>query len=257
MSALKGRVALVTGVTRKNAIGFAIAKQLAEMGADLMIQSFLPYDQQFPEVGELGDPEELATALRSFGGTVAHLKADFSKPAGPETVIQSALEAFGHIDILILNHTYDSMKTLPELTTEEIDRHLAINIRANLLLLQAYEKQHDGRAGGRIILLTSGQHLGPMPHLAYVASKGALHQLTCSLSGHFIEKGITVNTVNPGPTKTYHPDAELDKAVRDRMPLGRWGEPADAARLITWLVSDEGAWITGQIINSEGGFRRG
>lgn len=90
-----------------------------------------------------------------------------------------------------------------------------------------------------------------------MASKGALHQLTSSLSDHFIGKGITVNTVNPGPTKTYEPDHELDEAVLRKMPLGRWGEPDDAARLIAWLVSDDAAWITGQVINSEGGFRRG
>ncbi|MEJ2635632.1 MAG: SDR family oxidoreductase [Calditrichia bacterium] len=157
-----------------------------------------------------------------------------------------------------LQRCYDlAPRRVRQYLTEEIDRHLSVNVRAVLLLIQEYAKQHDGPAGGRIILLTSGQHLGPMPHLAYVASKGALHQLTVSLSDHFIEKGITVNTVNPGPTKTYKPDKEVNKAVLDRMPLGRWGEPEDAARLIGWLVSDEAKWITGQIINSEGGFRRG
>jgi 3-oxoacyl-[acyl-carrier protein] reductase len=84
-----------------------------------------------------------------------------------------------------------------------------------------------------------------------------LEELTASLSNHFIGKGVTVNTVNPGPTKTYHPSEEMDKAVLQRMPQGRWGEPDDAARLIGWLVSDEATWITGQAINSEGGFRRG
>lgn len=185
-----------------------------------------------------------------------HLEADFIEPDAPARVMTSALDKFGHVDILILNHTHDTLKTLEELTAEEVDRHLIINIRAVLLLIQEYAKQHDGRPGGRIILLTSGQHLGPMPHIAYVASKGALHQLTVSLSAYFIEKGITVNTVNPGPTKTYTPDEETDKAVLSRMPQGRWGEPDDAARLIGWLVSDEALWITGQVIDSEGGFRR-
>ena len=91
--------------------------------------------------------------------------------------------------------------------------------------------------------------------MAYVASKGALHQLTSSLSDHFIGKGITVNTVNPGPTKTYNPGHELNEVVLRKMPLGRWGEPDDAARLIAWLVTDDAVWITGQVINSEGGFR--
>jgi 3-oxoacyl-[acyl-carrier protein] reductase len=69
-------------------------------------------------------------------------------------------------------------------------------------------------------------------------------------------RGITVNTVNPGPTKTYDPGEEIDSVVLNRMPQGRWGEPDDAARLISWLVSDDAIWITGQVINSEGGFKR-
>jgi 3-oxoacyl-[acyl-carrier protein] reductase len=183
------------------------------------------------------------------------MEADFLDSKSPFRVMKDAVGRFGHVDILILNHTHDTLKTLEELTAEDIDRHLAVNVRAALLLIQEYERQHNGGQGGRIILLTSGQHLGPMPHMAYVASKGALHQLTCSLSDHFIGKGITVNTVNPGPTKTYTPDDELNKAVLKKMPQGRWGEPDDAARVIGWLVTDEAMWITGQVINSEGGFK--
>jgi 3-oxoacyl-[acyl-carrier protein] reductase len=257
MNSLQGKVALITGVSRRNGIGFGIAKRLASMGADLFVHSFIAYDRQFPSVSELFDPESLVKELTDYGVKIEHLEADFSETQAPAVVMKKAVEKFDHVDLLILNHTHDTLKTLEELTSEEIDRHLFINVRAVLLLIQEYEKQYDRSSGGRIILLTSGQHLGPMDHMAYVASKGALHQLTSSLSAHFIEKGITVNTINPGPTKTYNPDAELDKAVIERMPQGRWGEPADAARLIGWLVSDEGVWITGQVIDSEGGFRRG
>lgn len=113
--------------------------------------------------------------------------------------------------------------------------------------------QHDGRPGGRVILLTSGQHLNPMPgELAYVASKGALHQLTLSLSAHLISRGITVNTVNPGATDTGYASAELYESIRIAHPQGRWGQPENAARLIGWLATDEAQWITGQVINSTG-----
>jgi 3-oxoacyl-[acyl-carrier protein] reductase len=251
MNSLKGKVALITGVSRRNGIGFGIAKGLSSQGADLFLHSFAPYDRQFPSVGEPFDSQSLVKEFADYEVKIEHLESDFSDAQAPTVVMKKATEEFGHVDILILNHTHDTLKTLEELTSEEIDRHLSINVRAVLLLIQEYAKQHDGRSGGRIILLTSGQHLGPMPHMAYVASKGALHQLTSSLSAHFIEKGITVNTVNPGPTKTYNPDSELDKAVIERMPQGRWGEPDDVARLICWLVSDEGVWITGQVINSE------
>lgn len=257
MIPLQGKVALITGVSNPKGIGLGIAKRLAAMGADLFIHSFAQYDKQFHPVDELRSPKELVQELQSYGTTVKHMAADFLDPQSPSHLMRQTVKDFKHIDILILNHTYDTLKKLHELTAEEIDRHLAINVRAALLLIQEFEKQHDGRNGGRIILLTSGQHLGAMEDIAYVASKGALHQLTESLSARFIEKGITVNTINPGPTKTFTPDKKSDDFVSSRMPLGRWGEPDDAARLIGWLVSEDARWITGQVINSEGGFIKG
>ena len=254
---LRGRTALITGVSRKNGIGFAIARRLASQGADLLLHSFASYDSQFPSLGEIPPSEELMKDLSGYGTRIEMVEADFADPESPRMVMATGVETLSHIDILVVNHTHDTMRVLDELTAEEIDRHLSINVRAVLLLIQEFARQHDGRPGGRIILLTSGQHLGPMPHMAYVASKGALHQLTASLSDHLIGRNITTNTVNPGPTKTYLPGDELDKAVLERMPQGRWGEPDDAARLIGWLASDEAGWITGQVINSEGGFRRG
>ena len=82
--------------------------------------------------------------------------------------------------------------------------------------------------------------------LAYAASKGALHQLTASLAAHLAPRGITVNTVNPGATDTGYATEALYQAVIDREPLGRWGRPEDAARLIGWLAADEARWVTGQ-----------
>lgn len=257
MNSLQGKTALITGVSRKNSIGFGIAKRLASQGADLFLQSFSQYDKSFGSVLILDEPQSLVNELKEYGTQIEYLEADFMNPDSPANVIKQAVERLNHIDILIINHTHDTLKTLEELTADEIDRHIIVNVRASLLLIQEFARQYKGKPGGRIILLSSGQHLGPMPHLAYVASKGALHHLTVSLSDHFIERGITVNTVNPGPTKTYIADKETDEAVLKRMPLGRWGEPDDAARLISWLVSDEATWITGQVINSEGGFRRG
>jgi 3-oxoacyl-[acyl-carrier protein] reductase len=255
MPDLDGRVALITGVSRLSGIGFAIAKRLGRGGAALMLHGFRDYDLMFPSVGEVPSAESLREELRKDGVAVEQIGADFLDANAPLQVMAAATRTYGHVDILVINHTYDTLKSLDNLEAEEIDRHLAVNVRATLLLVREFEKQHDGRRGGRLILLTSGQHLSPMPHLAYVASKGALHQLTLSLSDRFIRKGITVNTVNPGPTRTYTPDPETDQAVVARMPLGRWGEADDAARIVAWLVSDEASWVTGQVINSDGGFR--
>jgi 3-oxoacyl-[acyl-carrier protein] reductase len=89
--------------------------------------------------------------------------------------------------------------------------------------------------------------------IPYAASKGALHQITATLADELVERGITVNAVNPGPTDTGWAEG-IDPSPA--MPLGRWGQPDDAARLVLWLCSDDGAWVTGQVIDSEGGFRR-
>lgn len=253
-SVLKGRVALVTGVSRRKGIGFAIAQRLAMMGADVFIHSFTPYDADREWGADPDGISGLITTLEESGTQIAHAEGDFLNPTAPSQIMNAAVRAFGHVDILVANHVYSTMGNLEELTATEIDLHLQINVRGTLLLTQAFAAQHQKNSGGRVILLTSGQHLTPMPsELAYVASKGALHQLTLSLSAHLIKRGITVNTVNPGATDTAWADAELHELIRAANPQGRWGQPEDAARLISWLVTDDAQWITGQTINSNGG----
>jgi 3-oxoacyl-[acyl-carrier protein] reductase len=106
-------------------------------------------------------------------------------------------------------------------------------------------------------LLTSGQHLGPMPgELPYVLSKGAIHQVTRTLADELAARGITVNAVNPGPVDTGWPSAELREKLTQRFPAGRWGRPADIVPVLAWLLSAESSWVTGQVIDAEGGFRR-
>lgn len=253
-SVLKGRVALVTGVSRRRGIGFAIAQKLAIMGADVFIHSFSPYDAN-QEWG--ADPDGVAgliLLLKEHGTRIANAEGNFLDPAVPGQIVDAAVQALGHIDILVANHTYSTMGNLEELTAAEIDAHLQINVRGTLLLLQAFAAQHCRPTGGRVVLLTSGQHLNPMPsELSYIASKGALHQLTLSLSAHLVRRGITVNTVNPGATDTGWASGELYESIRDLNPQGRWGQPEDAARLIGWLATDEAQWMTGQVLNSTGG----
>jgi 3-oxoacyl-[acyl-carrier protein] reductase len=253
-NALQGRVALVTGVSRRKGIGFAIAQQLASLGADVFIHSFATYDAQHPWGADPDGVAALVTALQAHGTQIAHAAGDFLDAEEPQQVMNAAVRAFGHIDILVANHTYSTLGNLEELTAVEIDRHLQINVRGSLLLTQAFAAQHHKPSGGRVILLTSGQQLTPMPtELAYAASKGALQQITMSLSAHLIPRSITVNTVNPGATDTGWAEPELYEFIRAANPQGRWGMPADAARLIGWLATDDAQWITGQTINSNGG----
>lgn len=248
---LTGRVALVTGVSRRAGIGFAVARRLVAAGADIYVQGWTPHDAAQP----WGSDSDGASAAKALGDRVRYAEADFADPDAPRAVFAAAQEAFGHVDLLVVNHARSGHGRLAEVTAAELDGFLHENVRASILLVKEFAAQHDGRPGGRVVFLTSGQHLGPMPReVAYAISKGALHQATKTLADELIERGITVNTVNPGPTDTGWDITDHDP--RPVMPLGRWGEPDDAARLIAWLCSDDARWITGQVIDSEGGFRR-
>ena len=260
---LAGRVAIVTGVSRRVGIGLAVARRLAALGAGLFVTSWAAHDREQPWGA---DPGGVAAVLAELGsgdasspavGRVEHLEADLLDPEAPDRVMAAAVEAFGHVDILVCNHARSSLGGLGQLTTAELDASFAVNTRAVLLLVQAFAAQHDGRPGGRLVLFTSGQHLGPMPsELAYAASKGALVEVTASLADTLADRGVTVNTINPGPTDTGYVDQATRERVATMFPAGRWGAPDDAARLVAWLCTDDAAWVTGQVVNSEGGFRR-
>ncbi|HEV3172963.1 MAG TPA: SDR family oxidoreductase [Actinocrinis sp.] len=256
---LAGRVVLVTGVSREIGIGAAIAREVAGRGADVFLASWPAADAEQPWGACPRFADELVQQLRAGGVRAGHLAVDLADPAAPAELFEAARAELGHIDAVVANHARSSDQDLEHVTVQELDTCFAVNTRASLLLAKQFAARHDDtRPGGRIVLFTSGQHLGPMPaELPYVVSKGAIQQMTASLAAHLAPRGITVNCVNPGPTDTGWADPELTARVLDRLPLGRWGRPQDAARLVAWLLSDEAQWIVGQTINSEGGFTRG
>jgi 3-oxoacyl-[acyl-carrier protein] reductase len=252
---LAGRVALVTGASRRVAIGAAVARRLAADGADILVHSWAAHDAEQAWGGDEGGAAALVGELRAEGARAELVEADFADQQAPARVVQRARDAFGRLDVVVANHARSSYQTLEELTATEIDLAYAVNTRATLLLVRAFAAQHDGRPGGRVVLFTSGQYHGAMPdELPYVASKGALHQLTASLAVHLMPRGITVNCLDPGPNDTGYADEETLAAVAARAPGGRWSTPTDAARAVAWLVGDEADWITGQVIASDGGW---
>ena len=219
------RAALVTGVSRRAGIGFAIAHRLEEAGASVFTQGWTPHDA----AQAWGADETLAPSI----------EADFAEADAPARVVAAAREALGPLDVLVVNHARSGDGRLADLTAEHLDEFLHENVRASLLLVKEFAAQFEGDAG-RVVLLTSGAHLGPMTtEVAYAVSKGALAIATATLAEELAPRGITVNCVNPGPTDTGWGLAEIDP--KRRMPAGRWGEPDDAARLVAWLCSEDAA----------------
>jgi 3-oxoacyl-[acyl-carrier protein] reductase len=259
---LRGRVAVVTGVSRRIGIGHAIALRLAAAGAGLFLHHYAPHDEEQPWGADPDGPEEIARGVASAqtdgDARVHHLGLNLAEPGAAERLVAAAADAFGHLDILICNHARSGGDgPLGTLDAVGLDAHWAVNTRSAILLVQAFAAQHDGRAGGRVIFMTSGQDLGPMPgQIGYAATKGALASITRALADHLADRAITLNTINPGPVDTGYAPPARHELVRRHFPQGRWGAPDDAARLIAWLATDDAAWITGQVINSEGGFRR-
>lgn len=257
---LAGRVAVVTGVSRRRGIGCAIASRLAARGVSLLVTHRSSHDAEQPWGAD--DVEAVLAQVRSHradpGQQVLGIDVDLADPHAPDEVLRQANAALGHVDILVCNHARSGDDgPLGELTAEMLDGHWAVNARSSLLLTQAFARQHDGRAGGRVVLMTSGQGAGPLPgEVAYGASKAALAGITLTLADQLADAGITVNCVNPGPVDTGWMVPELESQLAPMLPFGRLGEPDDPARLIEWLVSDQGRWVTGQVISSEGGFAR-
>ena len=264
---LLGRVALVTGASRARGIGAATARLLAMRGASVVVHHHRPHDAAQPwgaddsrSVLELVEPHLVP------GAFVTELGGDLAVPGMPERLIDEAIAAAGQLDVLVCNHARSGGDgTLAQITAEQLDGHWATDARSVLLLTKAFAARHDDdRPGGRVIWMTSGQQQGPMPgEVAYAAAKGALAAITQTVADELADRGIILNTVNPGPVNTGYldPDMGIDadvlESLRHRFPGGRFGTPDDPARLIAWLATDDAAWVVGQVVDAEGGFRRG
>lgn len=265
---LRGRTALVTGASRTGGIGYAVARRLAAHGASVYLHHHVPHDAAQPWGAEPGGPEAVAAGVREAladpAARVCHGPADLSGAEAPAALVTTAAEELGgRLDILVANHALSGCDgPLDAVDTAMLDAHWAVDARSVILLVQAFARRRAAlparTPGGRIVMTTSGQDIaGGMPReIAYALAKGALASATRSLATSLADLAVTVNCVNPGPVDTGYLDGDAYEAVAGMFPAGRWGMPDDPARLIAWLATDEAEWITGQVVDSEGGFRR-
>lgn len=258
---LKNKNILVTGVSRPKGIGAAIVRTLAKAGANIVFHGLPSYDRELKYNDASTEfSKELLSELSSEGHTIFALpESDLAENRIPERVIVEAVDRLGFLDGLVLNHAYSTWVPIGEWTLENIDAHLNTNVRASMLMIQAFANQLPEDKNAAITLFTSGQYLGPMiKEIPYAVSKDAIIGLCKQTAVALAPKNIRVNCINPGATDTgyINPEDETYKTILNMFPAGRWGMPEDAARLVHFLQSDYAYWITGQIIASEGGFRR-
>lgn len=264
---LRGRTALVTGASRRGGIGHAVARRLVAYGASVYLHHHVPHDAALPWGAER--PEDVVASVRDAApdpavAQVPHGPGDLTAPGAPARLLDTAAPALGgRVDVLVANHALSGGDgSLDAIDQEKLDRHWAVDTRSVILLVQAYARLRAAlparTPGGRVVMMTSGQDMaGGMPEeVAYALQKGALASVTRTLATTLADLAVTVNTVNPGPVDTDYLTGEAYERIAGRFPAGRWGLPDDPARLIAWLATDEAEWITGNVIDSEGGFRR-
>jgi 3-oxoacyl-[acyl-carrier protein] reductase len=240
--------ALITGAGRLNSIGAGICRRLADEW-DLALSFWRPYDLEV-ELAPVDDEAELIAAdARSRGARVVLLPGDFTDAAEPDRLVAAAVGALGPLRGLVLSHAESRDSGILDTTVESFDRHMIVNARASWQLIAAFARYATD--GGSIVALTSDHIAWNMP---YGSSKGALDRIVLAAARELGAQGIRANLVNPGPVDTGWMNDEIREGVAHRQPTGRLGTPDDVARLVAFLLSDEGAWTTGQLIHTDGGY---
>lgn len=242
MTKTSRRVAVVTGSSR--GIGRATALRLAADGADVLVNCRTDQDAARRVVEE----------IRAGGGRAAVHQADVADPDQLEALLAAAERTYGGLDVLVHNAASFVPGSLADADDEDFQRAFALNAHATFLLLRSAARRM--RDGGRIVFVSSvAAALRPPGEALHVASKAAGEMLASTFAREVGGRGITVNSVRPGPTETegFAAGSAPVEALVARTPLGRLGQPADIADVVGFLASDAARWITGQSITVDGG----
>ena len=241
---LDGKVALVTGASR--GIGRAIAVRLGQDGAAVVVN----YS------GNHEAARETIAAVEAASGRAVAVQGDVGKVGDIQRLFDAAFEHFGKLDILVNNAGIMFNKPLADVTEEEYDLIFTVNVKGTFFSCQQAAKRMAD--GGRIINFSSSTTAMMLPtYGTYVATKGAVEQLSHILAKELGSRGITVNVVSPGATDTELFGQGKTEQEKQRFAqlaaLGRLGQPEDIANVVALLVSDDANWITGQNIRANGG----
>jgi 3-oxoacyl-[acyl-carrier protein] reductase len=247
------RTALITGVGRRRGIAAGIAEGLATDGWNLLLSFWRPYDERLGLAAGPDDPQALAEDLVRLGVEVELAPMDLADPAGAQSLMDRAVQRFGELDALVLSHCESVDSGVLDTTVESFDRHYAVNVRASWQLLAAFARQLPAR-GGAVVALTSDHTVDNLP---YGATKAALDRLVLAAAHELGDLRLRANVINPGPVDTGWMTAEVRAQLTAMQPGGRLGTPVDVANLVRFLLSEQGRWINGQLLHSNGGFPKG
>ena len=242
---LTGKIAVVTGGSR--GIGRAICLKLAGQGANIVLNY----------AGNAAAAEETRAACEALGVRALAVQGDVADPAACNALIDTAIEAFGQVDILVCNAGITRDNLLMRMSDEEFQKVIDTNLKGTFHCMRAVIRPMMKKRRGRIISISSVVGLiGNAGQINYAASKAGVIGMTRSLAREVASRGITVNAVAPGFIRTDMTDV-LSDAVKEgilhSIPLGKLGEAEDVANTVLFLASDEAAYITGQVLSVDGG----
>lgn len=244
MKSLQDKVAIITGASR--GIGAEIAKAIAQAGASVIINY----------ANNRSAADLIVSEIKNLGGNAIPVRVDVSNSVEVKALFDAAITHFGKIDILINNAGTAIFKAIQDTSDEELDRIFAINVKGTFYCLREAATRLSN--GGRIINISSSVTRLILPtYGAYAATKGAVEQLTRVFAREMGSRGITVNSISPGPTNTElfleGKSEETIQRLAAMSALGRIGETEDIAKVVLFLASEEAAWVTGQNIGVNGG----
>lgn len=242
---LTGKVALVTGASR--GIGQATAIELAKAGADVVVNF----------IGNEAVAQETVEKIEALGRKAIKIKANVGDADDVQAIVDEAIATFGHIDILVNNAGITRDGLLIRMKDSDWDEVLNINLKGVYLVTKAVAKLMVKQRAGRIINMTSVSGVtGNVGQANYAAAKAGVIGFTKTCAKELAARGITVNAVAPGFIETAMTDVlpeKIKEGIAATVPFGRMGQPEEIASVVTFLASDFASYITGQVLNVDGG----
>ena len=242
---LTGKVALVTGASR--GIGQATAIELAKAGADVVVNF----------IGNEAVAQETVEKIEALGRKAIKIKANVGDADDVQAMVDEAIATFGHIDILVNNAGITRDGLLIRMKDSDWDEVLNINLKGVYLVTKAVAKLMVKQRAGRIINMTSVSGVtGNVGQANYAAAKAGVIGFTKTCAKELAARGITVNAIAPGFIETAMTDVlpeKIKEGIAGTIPFGRMGQPEEIANVVTFLASDFASYITGQVLNVDGG----